>query len=67
MGRVANKRLEFRVTAAFLERIDGWRATQPEGPSRAAAIQHLINLGLEHAPHHPHPRARRPRGHPDDI
>jgi hypothetical protein len=49
MPRRANTRLELRVTEEFLDRIEAWRLTQPDPPSKTAAIMHLINLGLDRA------------------
>jgi hypothetical protein len=36
-----------RVSDAWLDKIDQWRAKQPGIPSRAEAIRRLVELGLE--------------------
>ena len=41
-----SERFEMRLEPATLKRVDEWRATQPELPSRAEAIRRLINSGL---------------------
>jgi hypothetical protein len=76
MRRIATERLELRVTPAFLQRIEAWRAAQPGPPNKTTAIVHLINLGLEAAElsrkglalfGRPHPPVRRTRGQPDET
>ena len=41
-----SERFEMRLEPATLRRVDDWRATQPDLPSRAEAIRRLINSGL---------------------
>ena len=40
------ERFEMRLDRATLERLDGWRASQPELPSRAEAVRRLVHAGL---------------------
>ena len=40
------ERFEMRLDRATLERLDQWRASQPELPSRAEAVRRLVNAGL---------------------
>jgi hypothetical protein len=40
-------RLELRVDAEFLARVDEWRRNQPDLPPRAAAIRRLVEKALE--------------------
>lgn len=35
-----------RVSSDWLHKIDGWRRTQPDLPSRAEAIRRLVGMGL---------------------
>ena len=44
--KTASERYEMRVPAEWLERIDGWRRTQDDLPSRAEAIRRLVDLAL---------------------
>lgn len=55
---VKTERLEIRITAELLDRIDAWIAAQPIRPSRAAALSYLIEYALKAAPLSP-PRAPR--------
>ncbi len=41
-----DKVFQMRATAEFLRRIDDWRRTQPDLPSRAEAVRRLTELGL---------------------
>jgi hypothetical protein len=41
------ERLELRVDAEFLEKVDEWRRIQPDLPPRAAAIRRLVEKGLD--------------------
>ena len=40
------ERIELRIEATAIERIDKWRAEQPELPSRSEAIRRLVSTGL---------------------
>lgn len=40
------ERFEMRLDRATLERLDRWRASRPELPSRAEAVRRLVNDGL---------------------
>lgn len=42
-------RFELRLAPELLDRIEQWRQGQPAAPSKAAAIRHIIELGLEAA------------------
>jgi hypothetical protein len=37
-----------RCQAEFLRALDAWRAKQAVPPSRAAALRHLAEIGLQH-------------------
>jgi len=39
-------RFEMRVSRDFSARVDDWRRTQPDLPSRAEAIRRLVDLAL---------------------
>jgi uncharacterized protein YfbU (UPF0304 family) len=41
-----NERFEMRLDEDILRRIDGWRASQDDVPSRAEAIRRLVETGL---------------------
>ena len=43
------ERFEMRLDPQTLDRINSWRSTQPDLPSRAESIRRLINLGLGRA------------------
>jgi hypothetical protein len=42
--------LQMRVSASFLKKIDDWRRSQPDLPSRAEAIRRLVDASLEATP-----------------
>jgi metal-responsive CopG/Arc/MetJ family transcriptional regulator len=41
-----SERLDLRVSAELLERIDAWRRRQNDNPSRVEAIRRLIDTAL---------------------
>ena len=43
------ERFEMRLDEEILERVDRWRADQPDLPSRAEAMRRLLETGLGHA------------------
>jgi hypothetical protein len=47
-GRTQSKLFQMRVSEEFIALIDGWRAKQPDIPSRAEAIRRLVEQGFEH-------------------
>lgn len=49
MALTHDKIFQMRATEEFLRRIDDWRRSQPELPSRAEAIRRLVELGLKTA------------------
>jgi hypothetical protein len=46
MAATKTDRLEMRVDDAFLKRVDDWRRTEPDIPSRSEAIRRLVEFGL---------------------
>lgn len=38
--------LQMRISAAFLEKIDRWRGSQPGVPSKTEAVRRLVERGL---------------------
>lgn len=53
---MAPERFEMRIDSELLERLDVWRASEDDTPSRAEAVRRLIEAGLAHdnrgrAPH----------------
>ena len=42
-----SERLEMRVPADWLSRIDAWRRLQPAIPSRSEAVRALVDIGLK--------------------
>lgn len=42
-----SERLEMRVPADWLARIDAWRRLQPAIPSRSEAVRALVDIGLQ--------------------
>ena len=40
------ERLEIRVSAEFLEKVDEWRRHQPDIPTRASAVRQLVEIAL---------------------
>jgi hypothetical protein len=52
--------IDIRVTPEFLAKIDAWRATQRVMPSRAAAVQYMIEdfLARDEEPKWASPKAR---------
>jgi hypothetical protein len=43
----ASMRFEMRTPKGWLDRIDAWRQTEPDFPSRAKAIRRLVEVGLQ--------------------
>jgi hypothetical protein len=50
MPLLNDKQFQMRASADFLVRIDEWRRTQPDIPSRAEAIRRLVDIALSSAP-----------------
>lgn len=53
---VATERFEMRIESDLLERLDSWRTSEEDTPSRAEAVRRLVEAGLAHdnkgkAPH----------------
>jgi hypothetical protein len=46
MARETDRTFQMRASDAWLAKIDDWRRTQPDIPSRAAAIRQLVELAL---------------------
>ena len=46
-GRIQNKRVQMRVTPAFLHSVDRWAKQQEDKPTRTAAIRRLVEIGLK--------------------
>ena len=46
-GRIQSKRVQMRVTPAFLHSVDRWAKQQQDKPARTAAIRRLVELGLK--------------------
>jgi transcriptional regulator with XRE-family HTH domain len=46
-GRIQDRPFQMRLSREFLERLDEWRRTQPEPPSRAEAIRRLTTAMLQ--------------------
>jgi len=44
---MATERFEMRVESELLERLDAWRASEDDTPSRAEAVRRLMEMGLE--------------------
>jgi len=44
-----SERVELRVDAEFLARVDEWRRQQPDIPSRSMAIRRLVDGALQAA------------------
>ncbi|WP_177198418.1 hypothetical protein [Novosphingobium sp. CF614] len=42
-----SERFIFSASKAFFERVDHWRAKQPDIPSRAEAIRRLVEKSLD--------------------
>lgn len=40
------QRFEMRLDQRDLDRLDAWRAKQPDLPSRAEAVRRLVDVGL---------------------
>lgn len=40
------ERLQMRVSADFLAKVDEWRRAQPDLPNRSEAIRRLVELAL---------------------
>lgn len=53
---MATERFEMRVEKELLERLDNWRETEEDSPSRAEAVRRLLEIGLSHGVkgHAPH-------------
>ena len=47
MTLINDKPFQMRASKEFLAKIDDWRRTQPDLPSRAEAIRRLVELGLQ--------------------
>ena len=45
-GRIQDRPFQMRVSADFLKRLDHWRRTQEDQPSRAEAIRRLVDVAL---------------------
>lgn len=45
---MALERFEMRIDSELLERLDNWRSSEDDTPSRAEAIRRLIEAGLAH-------------------
>jgi hypothetical protein len=45
-GRIHSQEFRMRVQPEFMESIDRWRNSQPDKPSRSAAIRMLIEMAL---------------------
>lgn len=43
-----SERFEMRIDSELLERLDNWRATEDDTPSRAEAVRRLLEAGLAH-------------------
>lgn len=41
------ERFEMRLSALDIRRVDDWRRSQPDSPSRGAAIRILVNSALQ--------------------
>lgn len=48
-GELIDQRVPFTTTVSQLEEIDQWRREQVVLISRAEAIRHLIEVGLQHS------------------
>ena len=46
-GKIQSKRVQMRVTPAFLHSVDRWAKQQEDKPTRIAAIRRLVELGLK--------------------
>ncbi len=46
MGDKRDLKFQMRHAASFMEKVDEWRVLQRPIPSRASAIQQLVELGL---------------------
>ena len=46
-GKIQSKRVQMRVTPAFLHSVDRWAKQQQDKPARTAAIRRLVELGLK--------------------
>lgn len=44
---MATERFEMRIESELLERLDVWRASEDDTPSRAEAVRRLMEMGLE--------------------
>lgn len=44
---MATERFEMRIESALLERLDVWRTSEDDTPSRAEAVRRLMEMGLE--------------------
>lgn len=45
---MATERFEMRIDSELLDRLDHWRNSEDDGPSRAEAVRRLIEAGLAH-------------------
>jgi hypothetical protein len=46
-GKIQSRRVQMRVTPAFLHSVDRWAKQQEDKPTRTAAIRRLVELGLK--------------------
>ena len=46
-AHMKDKTFQMRVSEDFLRKLDAWRRTQPDLPSRAEAIRRLVDKGLK--------------------
>lgn len=44
-GEKLSERYTIRISYALVKRIDHWRSSQPDSPSRAEAMRRLLELG----------------------
>lgn len=52
---MASERFEMRIDSELLERLDLWRETEDDSPSRAEAVRRLLEAGLAHDNRGPSP------------
>jgi uncharacterized protein YfbU (UPF0304 family) len=45
---MATERFEMRIDSELLDRLDNWRSTEDDTPSRAEAVRRLLEAGLAH-------------------
>jgi hypothetical protein len=60
-GRIQDRPFQMRLSYEFLERLDEWRAKQPDVPSRAESIRRLTTAMLQILDGNPEEKGGKPK------